>query len=283
VKPAPFAYERPSSLQAALQLLSANRGGARPLAGGQSLGPMLNLRIATPELLVDISRLPELRHAESTADGLTVGAGVCHADFEDGRVEDVAQGLLRRVAGGIAYRAVRNRGTIGGSLAHADPAADWPPVMLALGAEIEAVSERGRRSIPAAEFVTGILSTALQPEEVIAAVRIPRLAAGARWGHCKFSCKPGDFGESIAVIVIDPARRTARAVLAGHGQPPVLMRETAGVVAGLAIWSPGDAPAVKNAVLADLEAVGADKTLSRYELALHQASMSRAAREACAS
>ena len=154
MKPASFRYERPASLAAALQLLAENEG-ARPIAGGQSLGPMLNLRAATPELLIDIARLTELKRIESDGEAIIVGAGVRHADIEDGGVPDVLDGLLARVARGIAYRAVRNRGTIGGSLAHADPAADWPSIMIALGATIHVRSAKGARTIAAADLVTG--------------------------------------------------------------------------------------------------------------------------------
>ena len=129
MKPAPFDYACASSLEEAMTLLAGTDGDIRPLSGGQSMGPMLNFRLARPALLVDISRIKELTMVSEDADGVTVGAAVTHAAFEDGDIADVANGLIRHAASGIAYRAVRNRGTIGGSLAHADPAADWPSVM----------------------------------------------------------------------------------------------------------------------------------------------------------
>jgi carbon-monoxide dehydrogenase medium subunit len=125
MKPAPFDYARPSSLADAIALLASDELSLKLLAGGQSLGPMLNLRLVQPDLLVDITAVPELRRAEADGDGVLIGACVTHADIEDGRVPDPTEGVLPAVARGIAYRAVRNRGTIGGSLAHADPAADW--------------------------------------------------------------------------------------------------------------------------------------------------------------
>ena len=119
MKPAPFAYERPRDLNAALSMLAASNGSAKIIAGGQSLGPMLNLRLVQPELIVDISGLAELKRAEVSGGELVLGALVTHADIEDGRTADVTRGAMRAVAANIAYRAVRNRGTIGGSLSHA--------------------------------------------------------------------------------------------------------------------------------------------------------------------
>lgn len=136
MKPARFDYERPTSLGDALALLGTGERVVKCLAGGQSLGPMLNLRLVQPDLLVDITRIPELTRVEEDDDGLLLGACTTHAAIEDGRVPDVTGGVLPAVAQGIAYRAVRSRGTIGGSLAHADPAADWLACLTALGAEI---------------------------------------------------------------------------------------------------------------------------------------------------
>jgi carbon-monoxide dehydrogenase medium subunit len=277
MKPAPFRYDRPASLEAALELLSRHEG-ARPIAGGQSLGPMLNLRAATPELLVDISRLPELRRIDETDGAIVVGAAVRHADFEDGRVPDIFGNLLGRVARGIAYRAVRNRGTIGGSLAHADPAADWPPVMVALGAAVETRSTAGSRTVAASDLMTGALTTSLGPGELLEAIHIPRFDRKARAGYHKIAIKPGDFAESFAIIIDDPARGALRAVLSGKGQPPLLMRRTIDTLSRTG--GPGSSmSAVKQSVHDDLEAGGILQTISPYELALHQTSMVRAARE----
>ena len=282
MKPVKFAYERPGSLDEALRLLAEHAGRARLLAGGQSLGPMLNLRLATPEMIIDIGRLGELQRAETADGALVMGAGVCHADVEDGRVPDVARGLLGRVAAGIAYRAVRNRGTIGGSLAHADPAADWPPVMMALGAELDLRSTRRRRRIAATELITGVLSTVLEPDEMIETIRIPHAGQGLRWGHYKISAKPGDFADSLAVVVLDRDRGEARAVLAGRSQTPMLLPQTARAIAG-SRTGPGDKqPAIAAALDADLARGGIAATLSPHELAIHRASVGRAAREALA-
>jgi carbon-monoxide dehydrogenase medium subunit len=275
MKPAPFRYERPDSLDAALRML-AEHEGARPIAGGQSLGPMLNLRAATPDLVIDISRLPELKRIDSGHDAIVVGAGVRHADFEDGRVPDLLNDLLRRVARGIAYRAVRNRGTIGGSLAHADPAADWPAVMIALGASLNVRSARATRTIAASELIIGALTTSLASDELIESICIPRFDRAARAGYHKISLKPGDFAESFSVIVVDPQRGEVRAVLSGNGLSPSSMTATA---RALSAGTDGNrAAAIRQAVREDLTAKGFAEP-SSYETALHYASMVRAARE----
>ncbi|HYB11477.1 MAG TPA: FAD binding domain-containing protein [Alphaproteobacteria bacterium] len=282
MKPAKFEYTRPNSIEEALHLLAGSAGRGRLLAGGQSLGPMLNLRLAMPELVIDIGRIQELQRVEETSDEIILGAGICHADIEDGRVVDVARGLLRRVAGGIAHRAVRNRGTIGGSLAHADPAADWPPTMIALDAALDIRSVRGARRMQVADFVTGPLTTALAEDEMITAIRLRRFDAALCWGHCKISAKPGDFAEAVAIVAIDRARNSVRAVLAGRAQAPTIMPLTARRIAEKPGWTSIDGPAIKEAVRTDIHSGASVAPLPFYDLALFEASMARAAREALA-
>ena len=142
MKPVDFGYARPATIAEAVALLASNPD-AKIIAGGQTLGPMLNLRLARPSLLVDVARIPELTRVDETADLVTLGAAITHAAIEDGRVPDFTNGYLARVAHGIAYRAVRNRGTVGGSLAHADPAADWLTAFVALDAEVVIAGPRG--------------------------------------------------------------------------------------------------------------------------------------------
>jgi carbon-monoxide dehydrogenase medium subunit len=197
MKPARFEYERPRDLAEALAALTRCEGDARVIAGGQSLGPLLNLRVITPSLLVDISKISELTEI-SLSDYLVLGAGITHARIEDGVGGDGTAGLLPRVASGIAYRPVRNRGTIGGSLAHADPTGDWAPVMMALGATFDVRGSNGTRILKASGLISAPLTTVLAPDEIIVTIRIPRLRADARWGHVKFSRKPGDFADSLA-------------------------------------------------------------------------------------
>jgi carbon-monoxide dehydrogenase medium subunit len=222
MKPAPFELARAASLAEAAAMLSRYAGDARLLAGGQSLGPMLNLRLVRPAMLVAIAHLPELGAVADSADAITIGAAVTHAAIADGRTPDVG-GILARVAQGIAYRAVRNLGTIGGSLCHADPAADWLCTLTALGASVLTWSEAGGRSIPLARFVTGAFRTALQPAEIVQAVRVPRPSPQARWGYYKACRKPGEFAHAMAAVLDDPGRGIRRAVIGAVGGPPVVL------------------------------------------------------------
>jgi len=175
-------YVRPRSLTEAIDLLARSGSEARVLAGGQSLVAMMNLRVASPGLLIDIARLPELATASEDGDAVRLGACITHAAVEDGRVLDPSRGLMPRVAASLAYRAIRNRGTIGGSLALSDPAAEWPAVLTALDAEVSVRGPNGQRTLKCAEFTTGIFETQLAANEVIESVRIPKLSADARWG-----------------------------------------------------------------------------------------------------
>ena len=172
MKPAAFDYVRPSTVAEALRALR-DTPGARVLAGGQTLGPVLNLRLAQPALLVDITRIPELAAVTEDRDAVTIGATVTHAAIEDGRVPDPTGGFLARVARGIAYRAVRTRGTIGGSLAHADPAAELPAALVALDARVHVTGLRGDRVVRAEEFFRGSMATVLGPDEILTAVEVP--------------------------------------------------------------------------------------------------------------
>ena len=211
MKPARFDYLRPADLAAATAALSD--AAAKPISGGQSLGPMLNLRLARPALLVDVAKLPELRRVEERADGILYGAAITHAEFEDGAVPDPTPGFLSRIADGIAYRAVRNRGTVGGSLAHADPAADWPTTLAALGAIVHLAGLGGRREMAVEDFILGAFETALMPGEIIAGVLIPRTSADARFGYRKSCRKVGEFAEAMCAVLSDRERSVHRLVI----------------------------------------------------------------------
>jgi aerobic carbon-monoxide dehydrogenase medium subunit len=230
MKPVAFDYERPGDLAGAIALL--RRGGARLLAGGQSLGPMLNLRLAQPELLVDLAGIAKLRECAPTAQGVRLGALVTHAMIEDGSVPDPTHGILPRVAAGIAYRAVRNRGTIGGSLAHADPAADWLTALAALDAVAVVAGPGGERRVPVAELAVGAFETRLGEDEVLTAVDIPAVAQGAGWGFVKFCRKTGEYAAAMAAVLRDPKRGRVRAVIGATNGAPIVLDE------------PGDAPAI---------------------------------------
>ncbi len=225
MKAAPFAYERPSDLNAAIALMGEAKERARIIAGGQSLGPMLNLRLVQPDLIIDIAGLSELKQAECRGDELVIGACVTHGDIEDRRIPDVTRGAMQRVAGAIAYRAVRNRGTIGGSLSHADPAADWVSALPALGAKVRLRSTSGVRDLAIEDFITGALESALQVGEIVEAVRVPVLRASTRWGYVKACRKPGEFARAIAAVLIDPEAVEARVVIGAIETAPIVLRD----------------------------------------------------------
>jgi aerobic carbon-monoxide dehydrogenase medium subunit len=223
MKPAPFELARPANLAEAAAALAGQPGAARLLAGGQSLGPMLNLRLVRPAVLVAIAHLSELGAVAEDAGAVTIGAAVTHAAIADGRTPDVGNRILARIAEGIAYRAVRNLGTIGGSLCHADPAADWLTTLTALGASVITWREAGGRAIPLGQFVVGAFRTALASGEIVQAVRVPRPSAQARWGYYKACRKPGEFAHAMAAVLDDPTRGIRRAVIGAAGGPPVLL------------------------------------------------------------
>ncbi|HEX5507199.1 MAG TPA: FAD binding domain-containing protein [Pseudolabrys sp.] len=225
MKPVCFEYERPTELAAACALGSREEGAVKFLAGGQSLGPMLNLRLAQPDLVVDITAIAELKRVEEKPNAIVLGSCVTHADVEDGRVPDVANGALRDVARGIAYRAVRNRGTIGGSLAHGDPAADWISALSALGASVIAAGEKRERRIAVEDLIVGALETALNPGELITGIEIPRYSQTARWGYYKACRKTGEFAHAIGAFLFDPEQSICRAVIGANGSKPIVLTD----------------------------------------------------------
>ncbi|HEV2549165.1 MAG TPA: FAD binding domain-containing protein [Stellaceae bacterium] len=225
MKPAPFDYARPTDIAEAAAILAEGGADARVMAGGQSLGPMLNLRLAHPRVVVDITHIPDLGGVDDTADAVLLGAAVTHAAVEDGRVPDVGDRVLSTIAAGIAYRAVRNRGTVAGSLCHADPAADWVTALTALDACVITYRARGGRMIPIDIFNRGPFTTALEPGELVVAVRIPKLSRAARWGWYKVCRKPGEFSDAIGAVLIDPERNVRRAVVSATGGRPLLLRD----------------------------------------------------------
>jgi carbon-monoxide dehydrogenase medium subunit len=247
MKAAAFDLASPATLAEASGLLG--QPGAMPMAGGQSLGPMLNLRLARPGLLVRLAGIDGLAGASESADAVTLGALVTHAAIADGRAPDPGLGALARAAEGIAYRAVRNRGTIGGSLCHADPAADWVTVLTALGAI--ALTSAGR-AIPVEDFIVAAFRTALRPGELLTAIRIPRLLPGARWGYVKACRKPGEFAHAMTAVLIDDDGM--RLVIGATGGKPILLRDETGIAAALAGLDP---------VAAHIQAVIARRALAQ--------------------
>jgi carbon-monoxide dehydrogenase medium subunit len=279
MKPAPFEYRRVTNAEEAVAALAHGAGGAKLLAGGQSLVPMLNLRLAPVDLLVDISGAADLRRTTDTADGVVFGACVTHAEIEDGAAPDPAGGLMRRIAGGIAYRAIRNAGTIGGSLALADPSAEWPVALLALGATVEALGPAGARTTPMHAFLRGAYATALDETEMVTRITVPRVSAGARWGVFKLCRKTGEFATSVAVALIDPGRGVRRIALGGTGGAPLLLEKTAAVLDGKP-WSAALAERVTEAARAELGA--SDRGFDSFAFQVHSTSILRAVKEALA-
>jgi carbon-monoxide dehydrogenase medium subunit len=232
MKPAPFDYARPSTLAGAIALLKREDLSVKLLAGGQSLGPMLNLRLAQPDLLVDITAVPDLLRVETEDDGLLIGACVTHADIEDGRVPDPTDGALPAVARAIAYRAVRNRGTIGGSLVHADPAADWISALAALGADAVVRGPAGQRRLPVEQFMAGAFEAALEPDELLEAIRVPRLSPRRRWGFYKFCRKAGEFAQAIGSVLYDAERAVCRVVIGATESTPIVVPDATPLFGG---------------------------------------------------
>lgn len=226
MKPAPFAYSAARSREAAVEAL-ADADPPRILAGGQSLVPMLNLRLAPADAVLDITRIPELRAIEVGQSSIRYGPLTTHAAFEDGIVPDGSNGLMRHVASHIAYRAVRCRGTIGGALALADPAADWLTTVIALEGTVHIVSKTGRRSVPAHDFALGAYLTSLTDGELIESIEIPKRPPTERWGYYKVVVKVGEYAESMALTLWDPSRAFARVVLGALDGVPLVLGATA--------------------------------------------------------
>ena len=223
MKPAHFEFVRARSLGEVATILRQASGSAKVIAGGQSLGPMLNLRLARPSVLVDITAIPELTRIEEDADGLVIGACITTSDIEDGRVRVDGLPILATVAAGIAYRAVRNRGTIGGSICHADPAGDWSPVLCALGAECIVTDGRQARRLPLEQFVASAFEVRLEAAELLQAIRIPRPSRSARCAYYKVCRKAGEFALASGAVLLDRERERFRAVIgATQGRPIVI-------------------------------------------------------------
>jgi len=221
MKSAAFDYVVPKTVAEAASALALD--GAAAIAGGQSLVPMLNLRVALPNRLVDIAGLEELKETCETGTGLRIGALTTHADIEDGKLPDLFRGLLPKIAAGISYRAVRNYGTIGGSVALADPAADWPVCLMALEADVRIATRNGVRSQPITDFIKGQYTTSLAIDEIILGFDIPGPSKRIRWGSFKVVRKSGAFASSIAIVAERGSGGPVSVVLGAAGPRPYLL------------------------------------------------------------
>jgi aerobic carbon-monoxide dehydrogenase medium subunit len=252
MKPAPFEYHRPRTLDEALALLSEHAGDGKPLAGGQSLIPAMNFRLATPAVLVDLNEVAELAYIKDDND-VRIGAMTRQRAVERSAVIARQVPLLYETMPFIAHAAIRNRGTVGGSLAHADPAAELPAVMMALNAKLVVRSRSGSRSVQANDFFTGLFSTTIEPGELLTEVVIPRPRTRVGYAFQEISRRHGDFalvGAAVAVEVDEKGRcADARIALLSVGDRPMLGVHAANALKGQS----GSPEAIKAAAEAALQ------------------------------
>lgn len=203
MKPAPFEYLRPTSLGEALALLAQHRDEAKVIAGGQSLVPMMNFRLAKPATLIDINGIAELNYHRREGDELRIGALARHAVLRDSEIVRAACPLMSEAYQHVAHGTVRNRGTLCGSLCHADPASEMPAVALACNATMVIRSATGERLVPASKFLQGLYATAVNPDELLVEVRIPVSAASVGYSFQEVSIRKGDFALTLVASLID--------------------------------------------------------------------------------
>jgi carbon-monoxide dehydrogenase medium subunit len=257
MKPAPFAYHRPASLAETFDLLDRYGDEGRILAGGQSLVPALNLRLATPRAVIDINRLPDLDGIRTTPEGLAIGALVRQEALERSPLVREHAPLVAAAVPHVGHTAIRARGTVGGSLALADPAAELPACVVALDATIRVAGRAGRREIAAADFFRGIYTTALGAGEIVTEVLLPRPPAGWRWGFDELARRHGDF----ALAGLAAGLRTggdateARLVFLGVGLGPVRALRAETALAGRPVGQ-GTLAAAARALDGDLDPPG---------------------------
>lgn len=240
MKPPPFRYHAPTRLEEVLELLVRYGGDARPLAGGQSLVPALNFRLSQPGALIDLNRVSGLDHLEESADGsLRVGAMVRQRRLERHPLVQQQWPLIVEVLHHVAHPQIRNRGTVGGSLAHADPAAELPALALALDMTLTVQSPRGKRTLPAGQFFTGMFATAMAPDELLVEMQIPPLSPQAGWGFREVARRHGDYAlvGAVAVLEVDAQHicRRARLALFSVGDGPVRAQKAEALLTGQAV------------------------------------------------
>jgi carbon-monoxide dehydrogenase medium subunit len=255
VKPAPFDYFAPATVEEAVALLAEHGDDAKVLAGGQSLVPMMNLRLAQPAVLVDVNRIGGLGDVRTDDGRAAIGATTRHHELASSETLHASQPLLARAASFIGYPAIRERGTIGGSLAHADPVSELPCVALTLDADLVVASPRGLRTIPARDFFRGYFTTALAPDELLVEVLFPPLG-DAGWDFQEFARRSGDFAVAAVAATVrieDGVIAEARIGLAGVADRPLRATEAEAVLRGRA----ADGAALSDARVAVEEAVAA--------------------------
>ncbi|MDP1624534.1 MAG: xanthine dehydrogenase family protein subunit M [bacterium] len=236
MKPAPFEYHAPTTVEQALSLLAEHGYDAKILAGGQSLIPMMNFRLAQPAVLVDMNNIPDLAFIKAGDDGLRIGAMTRHYQVETSDLAAEHAPLIHATMPKIAYPQVRSRGTFGGSISHADPAAELPTLTFALDAKFRLVSLRGERWIPAREFFFGLFTTALEPDEILAEASIPPLPPHSGWSLQEVARRPHDFAlvGAAAVLTLDANGRCedARLVFLSVGDRPMFAERASDLLKG---------------------------------------------------
>jgi aerobic carbon-monoxide dehydrogenase medium subunit len=280
-----FEYACPTTVTEAVALLAAHEGDARALAGGQSLMPMLAFRLTQPKLLVDLRKLPDLRQIRISEDGIALGAMVRWRDIEDDVRLQAAHPLLLAAVAHIAHYQIRNRGTVGGSLAHADPAAEMPGIAVTCEAQIAVVGRSGERVIRAADFFMGPLTTALTPDEIILEIRLPFWPKQRRFAFQEFSRRRGDFALAAVALFYDldgsDRIQRAHAGVIGVEDAPKRIGEVEGLLNGrwLDEATIGEAEATASAAVNPADDIYAS---SAYRRALVGVLIERALRSASA-
>ena len=235
MKPPPFEYLAADSVDAAVQALADFGGDGKIIAGGQSLLPMLNFRLLRPSVLVDINRIPDLAYVRDDGDRIRIGPLTKHYALEISNIVATQLPVLHEAMGYVAHLAIRNRGTIGGSLSHADPAAELPMMSLLLDARLEVQSPAGRRTIEAQDFFLGALTTALEDGEMLVEVNLPKLRKGTGWAFEEVARRSGDFALACVAVTLshdDGKISDVRIGMMGVGETPMRATEAERLLAG---------------------------------------------------
>lgn len=281
MKSPPFTYHRPSTLQEAVGLLRAHEN-SKVLAGGQSLMSMLNLRYLFPDALVDINRVAELAGIDANAERVRFGAMTRQRAIERDPAVARLLPVVTRALTYVGHRQTRNRGTIGGSLCHLDPAAELPTLALLHDAVVEVAGISGTRRMPIVEFIAGFMTPAIDPDEIVSAVEFPIWPAGHGWGFHEFSRRHGDFAIASAACLVsrDGGDRVTRAAIAvgGVGTIPQRLPSAETVLVG----SAGDAASIEDAVArcVDLDSIGDFHGSADYRVSVARSMLRRALRDA---
>ncbi len=275
--PAAFDYRSPRTLDEAVGLLAEHGEEAKVLAGGHSLIPAMKLRLAQPAMLVDLGRVADLAYVRTSGNGLAIGAMTTHHELETAAAVAEHCPLLARVASQIGDAQVRNKGTIGGSLVHADPAGDWPAAILALEAELEIAGPNGRRTVAAADFFVDMLETAVQPNEILCEIRVPETTSSV--AYAKFAQKASGFALAGAAVVIDVAAQRVRVGISGVAPMPYRASGVEQALLGLKLGARAIADAAAHA--ADgVDALGDIHASAEFRCHLAQVQTQRALTEA---